>query len=66
MEICEIPGKRWFLGCQFHPEFKSKPMEPHPLFCAFISASYSYRLTRLKRQSTPLFEQEQTTFSHAD
>jgi CTP synthase len=66
VEICEIPGKRWFLGCQFHPEFKSKPMEPHPLFCAFISASYSYRLTRLKRQSTPLFEQEQTTFSHAD
>ncbi|HPA57329.1 MAG TPA: hypothetical protein PLT70_07865, partial [bacterium] len=29
----------WFLGCQFHPEFKSKPFAPHPLFMAFIKAS---------------------------
>ena len=33
----------WFLGCQFHPEFKSKPLEPHPLFRAFIGAAYEYR-----------------------
>jgi CTP synthase len=32
VEICEIADHPWFLGCQFHPEFKSKPMEPHPLF----------------------------------
>src|SRR6201985_3102470 len=43
VEICEIPDHPWFLGCQFHPEFKSKPMEPHPLFKAFIGAAYRYR-----------------------
>lgn len=47
VEICEIPGKHWFLGCQFHPEFKSKPMEPHPLFSSFIDAAYRYRRLRV-------------------
>ena len=40
VEIAEIPGHPWFLGCQFHPEFKSRPLEPHPLFASFIEASY--------------------------
>jgi CTP synthase len=40
VEIVEIPGHPYFLGCQFHPEFKSKPLEPHPLFSAFIKASW--------------------------
>ena len=40
VEIVEIPGHPFFLGCQFHPEFKSKPLEPHPLFSAFVKASY--------------------------
>jgi CTP synthase len=44
VEIVEIPGHPFFLGCQFHPEFKSKPLEPHPLFRAFITASYQNRL----------------------
>ncbi len=44
VEIVEIPGHPFFLGCQFHPEFKSKPLEPHPLFRAFIEASYENRL----------------------
>jgi len=44
VEIVEIPSHPFFLGCQFHPEFKSKPLEPHPLFCAFITASYQNRL----------------------
>jgi len=39
VEICEVPGHPWFLGCQFHPEFKSRPLEPHPLFAAFIGAA---------------------------
>jgi CTP synthase len=39
VEIVEIKGHPWFLGCQFHPEFKSRPMEPHPLFRDFIGAS---------------------------
>ena len=43
VEIVEVPGHPWFLGCQFHPEFKSKPMAPHPLFKAFIGASYARR-----------------------
>jgi CTP synthase len=39
VEIIEIQDHPWFLGCQFHPEFKSKPLAPHPLFAAFIRAS---------------------------
>ena len=44
VEIVEVPGHPFFLGCQFHPEFKSKPLEPHPLFEAFVSAAYENRL----------------------
>jgi CTP synthase len=43
VEIVEIPSHPFFLGCQFHPEFKSKPLEPHPLFRDFIAASYRNR-----------------------
>lgn len=39
VEIVEIPEHPWFLGCQFHPEFKSKPLKPHPLFVSFIGAA---------------------------
>lgn len=39
VEMVEIPGHQWFLGCQFHPEFLSKPLMPHPLFSAFIRAA---------------------------
>lgn len=39
VEIVEIPDHPWFLGCQFHPEFKSRPHDPHPLFAAFIAAA---------------------------
>ncbi len=38
VEIVELPGHRWFLACQFHPEFRSRPMEPHPLFESFVGA----------------------------
>ncbi|HVH83824.1 MAG TPA: CTP synthase, partial [Steroidobacteraceae bacterium] len=38
-EIIEIPGHPWFVGVQFHPELKSKPLEPHPLFTSFIKAA---------------------------
>jgi CTP synthase len=43
VEIVEIPTHPFFLACQFHPEFKSKPLEPHPLFRDFIGASYKNR-----------------------
>jgi CTP synthase len=46
VEIVEIPDHPWFVGCQFHPEFKSKPLEPHPLFTAFIAAAYKHRRQR--------------------
>jgi CTP synthase len=55
VEICELADHPWFLGCQFHPEFKSKPMEPHPLFKAFIGASYQNRRRRL----TPVLAEAQ-------
>ena len=46
VEIVEIPEHPFFLGCQFHPEFKSKPLEPHPLFKSFIKAAYDNRNRR--------------------
>jgi len=42
VEIIEIKDHIWFLGCQFHPEFKSRPMNPHPLFREFIRAALEY------------------------
>ena len=38
-EIVEIPDHPWFIGVQFHPELKSKPFDPHPLFASFIKAA---------------------------
>jgi len=50
VEICEIADHPWFLGCQFHPEFKSKPMEPHPLFKAFIGAAAEQRRRKIVKE----------------
>jgi len=44
VEIIELKDHPWFLGCQFHPEFKSRPMDYHPLFKGFIKAALQYRL----------------------
>jgi CTP synthase len=44
IEIVELADHPWFLGCQFHPEFKSKPLDPHPLFVSFVKAAYEHRL----------------------
>jgi CTP synthase len=58
VEIVELPDHPYFLGCQFHPEFKSKPLEPHPLFTAFIKASYENRQKRLsskRKQEVEMF-----------
>ncbi|MGB9104232.1 MAG: CTP synthase [Terriglobales bacterium] len=53
VEIVELAQEEhpYFLGCQFHPEFKSKPLEPHPLFVAFIKASYENRQRRREQKS---------------
>lgn len=46
VEIVELPDKRWFLGCQFHPEFTSRPLTPNPLFVSFIGAALKYKKDR--------------------
>jgi CTP synthase len=54
VEIVEAPNHPWFLGCQFHPEFKSKPLEPHPLFAAFIGASLEHRIQKARPTASPI------------
>ncbi len=54
VEICELEDHPYYLGCQFHPEFKSKPLEPHPLFRSFVGAAHKFRAHRLARQMAPL------------
>jgi CTP synthase len=44
VEMIELAGHPWFLGCQFHPELKSRPLAPHPLFASFVRAAYNQRL----------------------
>jgi len=46
VEIAELPGHPWYLAVQFHPEFKSKPLKPHPLFASFVEASYAHQRAR--------------------
>jgi CTP synthase len=43
VEMIELPGHPWYVAVQFHPEFKSKPLRPHPLFASFIEASYRHK-----------------------
>ncbi|MCI8837993.1 MAG: hypothetical protein HFG74_08030 [Hungatella sp.] len=42
VETAELPGRRFFVGVQYHPEFKSRPNRPHPLFTGFIEAAKAY------------------------
>jgi CTP synthase len=44
VEIVELPAHPWYVAVQFHPEFKSKPLKPHPLFAGFVEASYQRKL----------------------
>lgn len=46
VELIEYKNHSWFVGCQFHPEFKSRPMDPHPLFSSFIRACLEYKKLR--------------------
>jgi CTP synthase len=47
VEIAELPSHPWFLAVQFHPEFQSKPLRPHPLFASFVNASYRHKTGKL-------------------
>jgi CTP synthase len=42
VEIVELADHPWFVGCQFHPEFKSRPDRPHPLFTGFVKAAIEH------------------------
>jgi CTP synthase len=46
VEMVELSGHPWFVGCQFHPELKSRPMQPHPLFVRFVRAAMEYSAGR--------------------
>ena len=61
VEICEIENHPYYLGCQFHPEFKSKPLEPHPLFSAFVAAARKYRAHRVAAAEAPLLPEPEYT-----
>jgi CTP synthase len=51
VEIVELLDHPWYLGCQFHPEFKSRPMTSHPLFSSFIGAALEYSGNRKMKDS---------------
>ena len=56
-EIVEISDHPWFLACQFHPEFKSKPLKPHPLFVSFIQAAAEHRARRTGQEETSALQE---------
>ncbi len=59
VEMVEVPDHPWFLGCQFHPEYKSKPFDPHPLFVSYIRAAVEARLRRVVERGEPRQAAEQ-------
>lgn len=52
IEMIERRNHPWFVGCQFHPEYQSRPLDPHPLFKSFIKAAYEYRMREEADDST--------------
>jgi CTP synthase len=52
VEMIEVPNHPWFVAVQFHPEFKSKPLRPHPLFAGFVEAGYQHRRAREGSRAT--------------
>src|SRR5262249_36511898 len=50
-EIAELPGHPWDLAVQFHPEFRSKPTRPHPLFASFVEAAYKHKTAGVPRST---------------
>jgi CTP synthase len=54
VEMVELPDHPWYLGCQFHPEYKSKPTEPHPLFVSYIAAALAFRQRRERGETVEM------------
>lgn len=46
VEVVEIPGLRWYVGTQYHPEYQSTVLEPNPLFMSFVKAAIKYKETK--------------------
>ena len=57
VEIVELSDHPWFLACQFHPEFKSKLLKPHPLFVSFIQAAVEYKARRTGQEKTSTLQE---------
>jgi CTP synthase len=53
VEMIELPDHPWFIGCQFHPELRSRPTRPHPLFAGFIAAAVKHARTRAQATTAP-------------
>jgi CTP synthase len=53
VEVVEYPDHPWFLACQFHPELKSRPLDPHPLFRDFVAAAYRHKRARAGSMERP-------------
>lgn len=49
VEVVEIPGKRWFLGTQYHPEYRSTVLHPNPLFMSFVAAAEAYKKCKMQK-----------------
>ena len=64
VEIIELPNHPWFVGVQFHPEFKSRPLKPHPLFQSFVEAAVKYR--KANKQVTGKAEKSNLTRSSTE
>ncbi|MDX1584524.1 MAG: CTP synthase, partial [Thermoanaerobaculia bacterium] len=52
VEIVELKDHPWFFGCQFHPEYRSRPTDPHPIFKSFIEAACTYQDQRKALQAS--------------
>jgi CTP synthase len=61
VEMVELTDHPWFLGCQFHPEYKSRPTDPHPLFVSYIKAALGERERR--RDPARVAEREQPSLA---
>ncbi len=65
VEVIELPGHPWFLACQFHPEFTSRPYRPHPLFVSFVRAAVEHRDRRLAAAEEGAAAEEAATAEEA-
>jgi CTP synthase len=62
IEMMEFKNHPWFLTCQFHPEFKSKPFSPHPLFVGFVKAALTYNLQKNKENNKKGVRSKSSTY----